>query len=124
MTGAKLDGVSCPLLPGACVPCTGATPPLSSDERESYELLVPDWISDELHTMISRTYGCKNYADAVAFLVSVTVIAEREGHHPDFRNERYRFLVLTLTTHAIHDLSVNDFVVARMIDEAWIAHNS
>jgi 4a-hydroxytetrahydrobiopterin dehydratase len=54
----------------------------------------------------------------MAVLNAVAVIAEREGHHPDHSLTKYRDLVLTMTTHASKGLTMNDFVMAKLINQA------
>jgi 4a-hydroxytetrahydrobiopterin dehydratase len=44
------------------------------------------------------------------------VIAEEQGHHPNFALS-YNKLRVTLTTHAAGGLTENDFIMARIIDE-------
>jgi 4a-hydroxytetrahydrobiopterin dehydratase len=45
----------------------------------------------------------------------VALVAEAEGHHPDMR-VGWGYLEVELTTHAIHGLSRNDFILAAKID--------
>jgi 4a-hydroxytetrahydrobiopterin dehydratase len=52
--------------------------------------------------------------------VQIAAIAEEEGHHPDLRLHSYKFLEVTLTTHAIKGLSENDFILAAKIDELLV----
>lgn len=110
---------ACPLIPGACTPCTGATPRATQEEVVAWCQEVPEWLHDRDAERISRRFRCKNYVDAMAFLNDITPIAEREGHHPDHALSRYREVTIILSTHAIQGLSVNDFVLAKLIDELW-----
>ena len=57
----------------------------------------------------------KNFVEAMAFINKVADIAEEERHHPDIHIS-YNKVQLTLTTHAIHGLSENDFILAAKID--------
>jgi 4a-hydroxytetrahydrobiopterin dehydratase len=49
------------------------------------------------------------------FVNKVADLAESEGHHPDLEIS-YSRLKITLWTHAIGGLSVNDFILASKID--------
>ncbi len=50
------------------------------------------------------------------FVNQVADIANGEGHHPDIYIY-YNKVKTTLATHAIGGLSVNDFILARKIEE-------
>lgn len=121
---------SCALgaLPGFCGPCTGATPKLTADEVTHYRRETPDWVLWSTQAGdargIARTFKFRNYVEAMRFLSSLTDVFEREGHHADHRLYEWCKIEFVLTTHAIKGLSVNDFVVARKIDEAWEAHKA
>lgn len=110
---------SCSLIPGACEPCTGTTPRLTTEETARYLEEVSEWTHDGQRGCIERMFWCRDFADAIDFLNQVALVADREGHHPDVRISRYRNLTFTLRTHAIKGLSVNDFVVAKLIDALW-----
>lgn len=51
----------------------------------------------------------------MAFVNKIADLAESEGHHPDMEIS-YSRLKITLSTHAIGGLSVNDFILAAKID--------
>ena len=50
------------------------------------------------------------------FLNAVSVVAEREGHHPDVAIKNYRDVEVVIATHAIGGLSRFDFILAAKID--------
>ncbi|HTK04958.1 MAG TPA: 4a-hydroxytetrahydrobiopterin dehydratase [Candidatus Eisenbacteria bacterium] len=110
-----------PLLPLACVSCRGQVAPLSPEEIAAFSPHAPDWQLDEAGLSITRAFACRDHKDAIAFIVAVAGIAEAQDHHPDHRLTRYKRLAFTLTTHAAKGLTVNDFVMAKLIDEAWAA---
>ena len=98
-----------------CVPCEGETPPLTRVEAEQLLAnLDPSWkIVDGVK--IRREFLFKNFVRAMGFVDRVADVAESEGHHPDIHIFYHR-VVLELTTHAIHGLSENDFIVAAKIE--------
>ena len=49
------------------------------------------------------------------FVNKVADIAESEGHHPDIWIH-YNKVDISLSTHAIGGLSINDFVIAARLD--------
>ena len=60
---------------------------------------------------ITRRLVCKNFKAAMAFVNGMAVVAEEQGHHPDFTLTNYRGVVVTMTTHDVQGLHMNDFVV-------------
>ena len=66
---------------------------------------------------IRRLVKCKDFLDAVSLFQKIAPIAEAEDHHPDLHLTGYRTLTIELSTHAIHGLSENDFILAAKIDQ-------
>ena len=99
-----------------CVPCEGGTPPL--DDATTKLLLgeVRGWARrDEAGgARIGRRFAFKDFVAAMAFLDKMAVIAEAEGHHPDFC-VHYDKVDVTLWTHSVGGLSENDFILAAKI---------
>ena len=77
---------------------------------------LPSWTLDGDGKRISKSFVAKNWSAAVAFLNSVSVLAEAEGHHPDVHLTQYRNVTVSVGTHAIDGLSEYDFVLAAKID--------
>lgn len=98
-----------------CIPCSGETPPLSKELVGQYLAEVGDWKLEE--SKIVKTFTFKNFDEAMAFANKVAEIAREEEHHPDILVHDYKKVTITLTTHAIHNLSSNDFIVAAKIND-------
>jgi len=100
-----------------CVPCEGGTPPL--DDATVMKMLgqVTGWArrDEEGKARITKRFKFKDFVAAMAFLDKMAVIAEAEGHHPDFC-VHYNQVDVTLWTHAVGGLSENDFVLAAKIE--------
>ncbi len=97
-----------------CQACEGGTEPLDQTQAQSFLPQVPGW---ELNgDAIKRTFKFKNFKQSMEFVNNVAEVAESEGHHPDIAIS-YNKVTLTLTTHAIGGLSVNDFIVAAKVNE-------
>ncbi len=77
---------------------------------------IPSWDVSVDAKSIFRRYGFKNFKEALAFINKVGAVAESEGHHPDMYLKDYKFVEITLSTHAIGGLSQNDFILAAKID--------
>lgn len=98
-----------------CVPCEGGTPPFTRAEAEARLAEIPSWnlVSDG---EIKRAYKFRDFAEAIKFVNQVATLAEAEGHHPDI-TIAYNQVILSLTTHAVGGLSINDFILAAKINE-------
>ena len=105
-----------PLTHQKCVPCEGGTKPLTRFEFQIYLDSVKDWqvINDE--KAIQKELTLKNFKEVVKFINQIAEIAESEGHHPDLSLHDYKKLTITISTHAIGGLSINDFILAAKID--------
>jgi 4a-hydroxytetrahydrobiopterin dehydratase len=107
--------MECSLAQKKCTPCTGGTPPLQGDELTAFmDELAGGWSLLD-NQRIEKVFHFKDFRAALDFTNAVGEIAEAENHHPDI------FLgwgkaVVTLSTHKIHGLTGNDFVLAAKID--------
>jgi 4a-hydroxytetrahydrobiopterin dehydratase len=99
-----------------CVPCHGGVPRLTAEEIEPLLAQLGGWRVVEEHHL-SKEYGFRNFADALAFVNRVGRVAEAEGHHPDIEFG-WGYARLKIYTHAIGGLSESDFVLAARIDAA------
>ncbi len=91
-------------------------PALTMSETEKYLAQLTGWMYSIKNKTISKEYTFKGFADAMAFANQIAVLAEEEGHHPDLLVSWGKVRV-ELSTHAIHGLSENDFILAAKIDE-------
>ena len=99
-----------------CVPCEGSTKPFTKTETEKYlKVLSTPWavIDDK---KILHLYKFKDFKEAIIFVNKVAVVAEAEQHHPDITIV-WNKVTITLTTHAIGGLSINDFIMASKIEK-------
>lgn len=103
-----------PLSEQKCTPCEGGVPPL--DDKEVAELLssIDGWAAKD--SKLHKRFTFPDFIAAMSFLERVAVLAEAEGHHPDFC-VHYNIVDFTIYTHAIGGLSTNDFILAAKIDK-------
>lgn len=114
------DVINSPALPktteetGKCVPCEEGTPPLPKEKVAELLLQVPGWelVEDK---KIVKEFKFKDFVEAKYFLDLLAVIAEEQGHHPNFSLMYYK-LKVTLTTHVAGGLTDNDFIMAKIIN--------
>ena len=98
-----------------CEPCNSNTPPLEKSDIAAHLAHVKGWQLDPKKKCIHKEYSFKNYYATMAFMNAVAWIAHRENHHPDC-TVSYQSCQVTLKTHAIDGLSLNDFILANKIN--------
>lgn len=64
---------------------------------------------------IVKEYKFADFVKAMEFVNKIAKIAEEEGHHPDIFIH-YNKVEITLWSHYINGLSINDFIMAAKID--------
>jgi len=82
---------------------------------------LPAWrLSPERGGTISRDFVFRDFVQAMGFICQVAVVAEKRNHHPEWSNV-YNRVGVTLTTHDVEGLSMNDMELARFMDQAAAA---
>lgn len=77
---------------------------------------LPDWtFKDERGGLIARDFVFHDFAQAFAFMAQVALYAEKHNHHPEWFNVYHRVSV-TLTTHDVEGLSIQDIQMAQQMD--------
>lgn len=102
-----------------CIPCEGMTKPMPPEEVESFMQEVVGWEVSKDTAFIYKEFVFQDFVSAVVFVTDVAHVAEDEGHHPDMNLHDWNKVTITLSTHAIKGLSVNDFILASKIDEVY-----
>lgn len=74
---------------------------------------LKEWIFQE--NCISKTFVFTNFSEALAFMVQVGLVAEKQNHHPDWTNV-YNKVFIRLTTHDCGGVTDKDFALAIEID--------
>jgi len=65
---------------------------------------------------IHREIIFKNFVEAFSFMTAVALIAEKSGHHPNWKNV-YNKVTIELNTHDADGLTNKDFQLAKGIDQ-------
>jgi 4a-hydroxytetrahydrobiopterin dehydratase len=99
-----------------CIPCEGGVSPLGADRVGELLRDVPGWKVSENRSTLTKGFRFADFAGTMGFVIQMAAIAEEEGHHPDFC-VRYDRVDIQLSTHAIHGLSENDFIMAAKLDK-------
>jgi len=86
------------------------------DEAELTQWLPSSGWTREGETL-TKTFRCRGWKSAIAFVDRIAIAAEELDHHPDIHVERYRNVRITTTTFATGKLSDADVALAKRIDE-------
>ena len=104
----------------SCVPCKGATP-MSRFEAERFLQNLLGW--DLTDGSIEKVFRFESYLDGLEFAYGLGKVAEEQDHHPDIL-VMWRKVRVTLSTHVIKGLSMNDFIMAARAERDYRSHSS
>lgn len=105
--------------------CSANTQLLNEGQVQSIGKLLPLWTVQEGEPKsIRRALKAKNFVAAMQFLNRVAEIAEADNHHPDLSLRNYRDVEVTLSTHDVGGLSLNDLILAAKIDQLHVEYSS
>ncbi|MGC9317267.1 MAG: 4a-hydroxytetrahydrobiopterin dehydratase [Armatimonadota bacterium] len=98
----------------SCGPIEAGAEPMSPEEASELASHVPEWGLRE--GGLERDLTFEGFSEAMRFVNAVAELAREEDHHPRICVD-YDTVELSLTTHSIGGLSMNDFIMAAKIDE-------
>jgi 4a-hydroxytetrahydrobiopterin dehydratase len=98
-----------------CTACSSNDEPLHRNEAEPFLAQLDGWVIEGAHAL-EKTFHFKDFAKPLQLLNAIAFVAEMQGHHPDMELSWGRLLV-RLYTHKINGLHLNDFILAKKIDE-------
>ncbi len=101
-----------------CEPCRSGAHKMTPEEIKVQHAIIPDWeiLSENEVFKIKRKFTFKNFQKALDFTNAIGQLAEDEGHHPSILTE-WGKTTITLWTHKINGLHLNDFIMAAKIDQ-------
>ncbi len=91
-----------------CVPCKGAKPMTAEEAEPLLEVLIGWTLVDG---SIEKVFRFNSYLSGLEFAYALGKVAEQQDHHPDML-VKWRRVRVTLSTHVIKGLSMNDFIMA------------
>lgn len=98
-----------------CTPLPSGTPPLAvRDWQALLPRIDPSWQVVDGHRL-QRIYRLPDFATGLALVNRIGALAEAQNHHPDLLLAWGR-VQITLWTHSVGGLSLNDFILAAQID--------
>lgn len=88
---------------------------LTDAERSRALDTLREWLPVNDRDAISREFRFRDFSEAWAFMSRVALLAEKQGHHPEWSNVFNR-VEITLTTDEAGGLTARDVGLARAID--------
>jgi 4a-hydroxytetrahydrobiopterin dehydratase len=77
---------------------------------------LPDWkLTPDRGGALKREFLFHDFAQAFGFMTQVAVYAEKHNHHPEWCNV-YNRVSVTLTTHDVQGVSMQDVEMALLMD--------
>ena len=104
----------------SCVSCKGAIP-MNKLEVERILQNLPGWSSTD--GAIEKVFRFESYLNGLEFAYALGKVAEKQDHHPDILI-KWRKVKVTLSTHVIKGLSMNDFIMAARAEKEYRNYSS
>ena len=103
-----------------CVACRKGEPTVTEDEIAEFFPQIPEWkiVEGDGIRRLERTYGFKDFSQALSWTNKAGELAEAEGHHPALLTE-WGKVTVTWWTHKIGGLHRNDFIMAAKTDALY-----
>jgi len=92
---------------------------LTQAQRDEYLSGMAGWRHMSDRDAIQKTFKFGDFAEAFGFMARIAIQAEKMNHHPEWFNV-YNRVEVTLTTHDVDGLSMNDIELARLMDDAAV----
>lgn len=89
---------------------------LSAEARKSALMELPGWAKTPGREAIARTFIFKNFNEAFGFMSRAALVAEKNDHHPEWRNV-YKTVEVVLTTHDTGGVTARDIELATAMNE-------
>ena len=88
---------------------------LSTEARKSALKGLPHWSDVPAREAIARTFVFKDFNEAFGFMARAALVAEKNDHHPEWRNV-YKTVEVVLATHDAGGVTQRDIELATAMD--------
>jgi 4a-hydroxytetrahydrobiopterin dehydratase len=85
---------------------------LTAEARQAALQELPGWADVDGRDAIGRVFTFKNFNEAFGFMTRVALVAEKNDHHPEWRNV-YKTVEVVLATHDAGGVTALDIELAR-----------
>jgi 4a-hydroxytetrahydrobiopterin dehydratase len=88
---------------------------LSAEARKSALQGIPGWMEVSGREAIARTFTFRDFNEAFGFMSRAALVAEKNDHHPEWRNV-YRTVEVLLSTHDAGGVTQRDIDLAKAMN--------
>ena len=88
---------------------------LSEEARKSALNGLPGWADTPGREAIARTFTFKDFNEAFGFMSRAALVAEKNDHHPEWRNV-YKTVEVVLSTHDSGGVTKLDITLATAMN--------
>jgi 4a-hydroxytetrahydrobiopterin dehydratase len=88
---------------------------LSAEMRKSALQTLPGWVETPGREAIGRTFAFKDFNEAFGFMARAALVAEKNDHHPEWRNV-YKTVEVVLATHDAGGVTSRDIELAKAMN--------
>jgi 4a-hydroxytetrahydrobiopterin dehydratase len=88
---------------------------LSAEARKSAVKSLSGWSELADREAITRTFTFKDFNEAFGFMTRAALVAEKNDHHPEWRNV-YKTVEVVLATHDAGGVTARDIKLAEAMD--------
>jgi 4a-hydroxytetrahydrobiopterin dehydratase len=88
---------------------------LSTEARRLALTGLRGWSDVAGRDAIARTFVFKDFSEAFGFMARAALVAEKNDHHPEWRNV-YKTVEVVLTTHDAGGVTERDIALAEAMD--------
>src|SRR3954452_20938922 len=89
---------------------------LSADARKAALQQLSGWQEVSGRDAIARTFTFRDFNEAFGFMTRAALVAEKNDHHPEWRNV-YKTVEVVLATHDAGGLTEKDVELARAMNK-------
>jgi 4a-hydroxytetrahydrobiopterin dehydratase len=88
---------------------------MSAEARKSALKGLPGWKEAAGREAIERTFIFKDFNEAFGFMSRAALVAEKNDHHPEWRNV-YKTVEVVLSTHDAGGVTSRDIELAKVMN--------
>jgi 4a-hydroxytetrahydrobiopterin dehydratase len=88
---------------------------LSAEARKSALQDLPGWTETPGREAIARSFTFKDFNEAFGFMCRAALVAEKNDHHPEWRNV-YKTVEVVLATHDAGGVTALDIDLAKAMN--------
>src|SRR3974390_667086 len=88
---------------------------LAAESRKAALARLSGWSEVSGRDAIAKTFTFKDFNEAFGFMSRVALVAEKNDHHPEWRNV-YKTVEVVLATHDAGGVTARDIELARAMN--------